>query len=240
MIQSPSEMNRVQAGDILVTDMTDPNWEPVMKRASAIVTNRGGRTCHAAIIARRARYPGARRLAMQTEVLCESMCRRRYRIRLSGKRPRSDHHDMGNLEIPVKTRLNVGNPELAFESAQIPNGGVGLVRLGVRDQQHRNSSEGDPRTGTGARQPARGRSCVVRADTLRRSNSSSKNSSKVLATIAAAFLSAPGDRADVGFRRTRYRKLLSGEIYEPKRKTDAGIPRASRYIAPAFRDRFSR
>ncbi|HAG74357.1 MAG TPA: phosphoenolpyruvate synthase, partial [Thauera sp.] len=137
VVGDASEMNRVQAGDILVTDMTDPNWEPVMKRASAIVTNRGGRTCHAAIIARELGIPAIVGCGNATEVLHEGesvtvSCAEGdtgyvYRGKLDFEIITTD---MGNLpEIPVKIMMNVGNPELAFEFAQIPNGGVGLARL---------------------------------------------------------------------------------------------------------------
>ncbi|HMX12649.1 MAG TPA: phosphoenolpyruvate synthase, partial [Thauera aminoaromatica] len=137
IVGDASEMNRVQAGDILVTDMTDPNWEPVMKRASAIVTNRGGRTCHAAIIARELGIPAIVGCGNATDVLHEGesvtvSCAEGdtgyvYRGKLEFEVITTD---MGNLpEIPVKIMMNVGNPELAFEFAQIPNGGVGLARL---------------------------------------------------------------------------------------------------------------
>jgi pyruvate,water dikinase len=122
---------------VLVTDMTDPNWEPVMKRASAIVTNRGGRTCHAAIIARELGIPAIVGCGNATEVLEEGeevtvSCAEGdtgyvYRGKLDFEIVTTD---MGNLpDIPVKIMMNVGNPELAFDFAQIPNGGVGLARL---------------------------------------------------------------------------------------------------------------
>ncbi|MDX9839751.1 MAG: phosphoenolpyruvate synthase, partial [Azoarcus sp.] len=137
VVKDASEMNRVQAGDILVTDMTDPNWEPVMKRASAIVTNRGGRTCHAAIIARELGIPAIVGCGNATDIVSEGdsvtvSCAEGdtgyvYRGKLEFEVVTTD---MGNLpEIPVKIMMNVGNPELAFEFAQIPNGGVGLARL---------------------------------------------------------------------------------------------------------------
>jgi pyruvate,water dikinase len=136
VVKDASEMDRVQAGDVLVTDMTDPNWEPVMKRASAIVTNRGGRTCHAAIIARELGIPAIVGCGNATEVLDENdevtvSCAEGdtgyvYRGKLDFEIVTTD---MGNLpDIPVKIMMNVGNPELAFEFAQIPNGGVGLAR----------------------------------------------------------------------------------------------------------------
>src|SRR3954452_5575958 len=137
VIADASKMSRVQEGDVLVTDMTDPNWEPVMKVAAAIVTNRGGRTCHAAIIARELGIPAVvgcgdatRRLkdAQQVTVSCaegdtgnvyEGLIPFEVTSRARGEMPR----------IPVKITMNVGNPELAFEFAQLPNAGVGLARL---------------------------------------------------------------------------------------------------------------
>ena len=137
IIESAAEMDRVQAGDVLVTDMTDPNWEPVMKKASAIVTNRGGRTCHAAIIARELGIPAVVGCGDATERLVEG-----DKVTVS-----CAEGDTGNIyegllevaveevrrgalpEIPVKIMMNVGNPQLAFEFQSIPNKGVGLARL---------------------------------------------------------------------------------------------------------------
>ena len=137
IVQSASEMDRVLEGDVLVTDMTDPNWEPVMKRASAIVTNRGGRTCHAAIIARELGIPAVVGCGDATERLMEG-----DKVTVS-----CAEGDTGNIyegllevkteqvvrgalpEIPVKIMMNVGNPQLAFDFQSIPNQGVGLARL---------------------------------------------------------------------------------------------------------------
>ncbi|MDO4938260.1 MAG: phosphoenolpyruvate synthase, partial [Sutterellaceae bacterium] len=137
IVHDASEMDRVQKGDVLVTDMTDPNWEPVMKRASAIVTNRGGRTCHAAIIARELGIPAVVGCGDATDVLEENQ-----EVTVS-----CAEGDTGNIydgiqefvveevqrgalpEIPVKVMMNIGNPQLAFEFCQIPNKGVGLARL---------------------------------------------------------------------------------------------------------------
>jgi hypothetical protein len=128
-------MDRVKAGDVLVTDMTDPNWEPVMKRA-AIVTNRGGRTCHAAIIARELGIPAIVGCGNATEVLSENETspspapKATPATSTRQARLRSRHHRHRQpADIPVKIMMNVGNPELAFEFAQIPNAGVGLARL---------------------------------------------------------------------------------------------------------------
>jgi pyruvate,water dikinase len=136
-VQSIAEMDRVQPGDVLVTDMTDPNWEPVMKRASAIVTNRGGRTCHAAIIARELGIPAVVGCGDATEVLKDGQL-----VTVACSEGDTGHVYDGLLETeisevqrgelpycPIKIMMNVGNPQLAFDFAQMPNSGVGLARL---------------------------------------------------------------------------------------------------------------
>jgi pyruvate,water dikinase len=130
-------MDRVQPGDVLVTDMTDPNWEPVMKRASAIVTNRGGRTCHAAIIARELGIPAVVGCGDATETLQDGAL-----VTVACSEGDTGYIYDGLLETevsevqrgempycPVKIMMNVGNPQLAFDFAQMPNSGVGLARL---------------------------------------------------------------------------------------------------------------
>ena len=247
IVGDASEMNRVQAGDILVTDMTDPNWEPVMKRASAIVTNRGGRTCHAAIIARELGIPAIVGCGNATDVLHEGesvtvSCAEGdtgyvYRGKLEFEVITTD---MGNLpEIPVKIMMNVGNPELAFEFAQIPNGGVGLARLefvinnmigihpkaileigqvpaSLRDEIHRRS-----------RGYATPKQFFI------------EKLVEGVATIAAAFYPKPVIVRMSDFKSNEYRKLLGGEIYEPEEENPMlGFRGASRYIAHSFRDCF--
>ena len=137
IVKDASEMSKVQAGDVLVTDMTDPNWEPVMKRAAAIVTNRGGRTCHAAIIARELGIPavvgsgdGTERLADGADVTvscAEGDTGNVYQGRLSFEVSTESYATMPR--IPVKIVMNVGNPQLAFDFQSLPNAGVGLARL---------------------------------------------------------------------------------------------------------------
>ena len=137
VIHDPSEMERVQPGDVLVADMTDPNWEPVMKRASAIVTNRGGRTCHAAIIARELGVPAVVGCGDATEMLKDGTL-----VTVSCAEGDEGQIYDGLLEtevtevqrgelppIPVKIMMNVGNPQLAFDFQRLPNAGVGLARL---------------------------------------------------------------------------------------------------------------
>ncbi|KON79748.1 phosphoenolpyruvate synthase [Azoarcus sp. PA01] len=247
VVKDASEMSRVQAGDILVTDMTDPNWEPVMKRASAIVTNRGGRTCHAAIIARELGIPAIVGCGNATEVLDEGdsvtvSCAEGdtgyvYRGRLDFEVVTTD---MGNLpEIPVKIMMNVGNPELAFEFAQIPNGGVGLARL---EFVINNMIGIHPKAILDLNQvPA-----SLRAEILRRSRGYATPKQffieklvEGVATIAAAFYPKPVIVRMSDFKSNEYRKLLGGEIYEPEEENPMlGFRGASRYIAHSFRDCF--
>ncbi|WP_374512102.1 phosphoenolpyruvate synthase [Niveibacterium sp.] len=247
IVSDASQMNRVQAGDILVTDMTDPNWEPVMKRASAIVTNRGGRTCHAAIIARELGIPAIVGCGDATEVLTEGesatvSCAEGdtgyvYRGRLEFE---VVTRDTGHLpEIPVKIMMNVGNPELAFEFAQIPNAGVGLARLefvinnmigihpkavldvaqvpaNLRDEIHRR-----------ARGYATPRQFFI------------EKLVEGVATIAAAFWPKPVIVRLSDFKSNEYRKLLGGDIYEPEEENPMlGFRGASRYIANSYRECF--
>src|SRR5204863_5842398 len=137
VVKDASEMGRIKPGDIIVTDMTDPNWEPVMKRAAAIVTNRGGRTCHAAIIARELGIPAVVgcgdatrtiREAQEVTVSCaEGDNGQVYEGLLQFERRQIELDALP--KIPVKITMNVGNPERAFDFANIPNHGVGLARL---------------------------------------------------------------------------------------------------------------
>ena len=247
IVGDATEMNRVQAGDILVTDMTDPNWEPVMKRASAIVTNRGGRTCHAAIIARELGIPAIVGCGNATDVLHEGesvtvSCAEGdtgyvYRGKLEFEVITTD---MGNLpEIPVKIMMNVGNPELAFEFAQIPNGGVGLARL---EFVINNMIGIHPKAILDIGQvPA-----SLRDEITRRSRGYATPKQffieklvEGVATIAAAFYPKPVIVRMSDFKSNEYRKLLGGEIYEPEEENPMlGFRGASRYIAHSFRDCF--
>jgi pyruvate,water dikinase len=247
VVSDASEMNRVQAGDVLVTDMTDPNWEPVMKRASAIVTNRGGRTCHAAIIARELGIPAIVGCGNATDVLNEGesvtvSCAEGdtgyvYRGKLDYEVITTD---MGNLpEIPVKIMMNVGNPELAFEFAQIPNGGVGLARL---EFVINNMIGIHPKAILDLGQvPAN-----LRDEINRRSRGYATPKQffieklvEGVATIAAAFYPKPVIVRMSDFKSNEYRKLLGGEIYEPEEENPMlGFRGASRYIAHSFRDCF--
>ncbi|MDY0011351.1 MAG: phosphoenolpyruvate synthase [Rhodocyclaceae bacterium] len=247
VIHSPTEMNKVQPGDVLVTDMTDPNWEPVMKRASAIVTNRGGRTCHAAIIARELGIPAIVGCGNATEVLegeeavtvscAEGDTGYVYRGKLDFEVITTD---TGNLpDIPVKIMMNVGNPELAFEFAQIPCEGVGLARL---EFVINNMIGIHPKAILELGQlPA-----SLREEILRRSRGYATPKQffieklvEGVATIAAAFYPKPVIVRLSDFKSNEYRKLLGGEIYEPEEENPMlGFRGASRYIAHSFRDCF--
>jgi len=247
IVSDASQMNRVQAGDILVTDMTDPNWEPVMKRASAIVTNRGGRTCHAAIIARELGIPAIVGCGDATEVLTEGesatvSCAEGdtgyvYRGRLEFE---VVTRDTGHLpEIPVKIMMNVGNPELAFEFAQIPNAGVGLARL---EFVINNMIGIHPKAVLDVGQvPA-----SLRDEILRRARGYAtprqffiEKLVEGVATIAAAFWPKPVIVRLSDFKSNEYRKLLGGDIYEPEEENPMlGFRGASRYIANSYRECF--
>jgi pyruvate,water dikinase len=245
VVKDASEMDRVQAGDVLVTDMTDPNWEPVMKRA-AIVTNRGGRTCHAAIIARELGIPAIVGCGNATEVLSEneaSPCPAPKATPATSTRQarlRSRHHRHRQpAEIPVKIMMNVGNPELAFDFAQLPNAGVGLARL---EFIINNMIGIHPKAILEINQvPA-----SLRDEIKRRSRGYASPKQffveklvEGVATIAAAFYPKPVIVRLSDFKSNEYRKLLGGEIYEPEEENPMlGFRGASRYIAHSFRDCF--
>ena len=247
VVKDATEMNRVLAGDILVTDMTDPNWEPVMKRAAAIVTNRGGRTCHAAIIARELGIPAIVGCGNATENLNENdevtiSCAEGdtgyvYRGILDFE---VTQQDMGHLPpLPVKIMMNVGNPELAFDFAQTPNDGVGLARL---EFVINNMIGIHPKAILEIDQvPA-----SLREEIQRRSRGYASPETffveklvEGVATIAAAFYPKPVIVRLSDFKSNEYRKLLGGDIYEPEEENPMlGFRGASRYIAHRFRDCF--
>ncbi|QWT45605.1 phosphoenolpyruvate synthase [Azospira inquinata] len=247
IVMDPSEMDKVKAGDVLVADMTDPNWEPVMKRASAIVTNRGGRTCHAAIIARELGIPAIVGCGDATHTLAEgevvtASCAEGdtghvYRGKLDYE---VVSRDLGVMpEIGTKIMMNVGNPELAFEFSQLPNGGVGLARLefiinNVIGVHPKAILEID-------RLPA-----SKREEILRRARGYAnpveffvEKLVEGVANIAAAFWPKPVIVRLSDFKSNEYRKLLGGDLYEPEEENPMlGFRGASRYIATTFRDCF--
>jgi len=247
VVKDPKEMDQVKPGDVLVADMTDPNWEPVMKRASAIVTNRGGRTCHAAIIARELGIPAIVGCGDATETLTEGevvtvSCTEGdtghvYRGRLDFEVTSRDISAMP--DVPVKVMMNVGNPELAFEFAQLPNAGVGLARvefiinnvIGIHPKAILDVE----------RLPASKREEIKRRARGYASPKAFFEEKLVegVSTIAAAFWPNPVIVRLSDFKSNEYRKLLGGELYEPEEENPMlGFRGASRYIAHTFEDCF--
>jgi len=247
LIASPAEMNRVQPGDILVTDMTDPDWEPVMKRAAAIVTNRGGRTCHAAIVARELGIPAvvgsgdATTVLKDGEVVTVSCAEGDTGFVYAGKLAFSVETLASEMlpEPPVKLMMNVGNPERAFEFAQIPNHGIGLARLefiiarmiGIHplalleyaSQTPDLQAEIDLRI-AGYADPV-----SFYVDKL----------AEGIATLAAAFWPRPVIVRLSDFKSNEYANLLGGERYEPKEENPMlGLRGAARYVSALFRPAF--
>jgi pyruvate,water dikinase len=247
VIESAKEMSRVQAGDILVTDMTDPDWEPVMKKAAAIVTNRGGRTCHAAIIARELGIAAVVGCGDATETLPENET-----VTVSCAEGDTGYVYKGKLDfevtttsmsqmppLPTKIMMNVGNPDLAFNFAQLPNQGVGLARLefvinnmiGVHPRavlEHGKVRES------------------VREEIERRARGYASprdfyidKLAEGISTIGAAFWPKPVIVRMSDFKSNEYKKLIGGDIYEPDEENPMlGFRGASRYAAPEFKDCF--
>ena len=246
VIKNPADMYRVQAGDILVADITDPNWEPVMKRASAIVTNRGGRTCHAAIVARELGVPAVVGCGDATDVLTDGMlvtvsCAEgdegRIYEGLIETEISSEH--IGELpKIPVKIAMNVGNPELAFGLQSIPNAGVGLARLefiinsiSVHPQAvlEYPNVDGDLKTAIESLSRGHASPRAFYIDKL----------AEGVATIAAAFWPKPVIVRMSDFKTNEYRKLMGGSRYEPEEENPMlGFRGAARYISKEFAGAF--
>ena len=247
VVADASQMSRVKKGDVLVTDMTDPNWEPVMKLAAAIVTNRGGRTCHAAIIARELGIPavvgcgdatGKLKDGQPVTVSCaegdtgnvfEGLLPFEVSTRERGEMPR----------IPVKIAMNVGNPQLAFEFAQLPNAGVGLARL---EFIINNEIGIHPRACLEFEQLPKNLQAKVAEKIRGYPDARTFFREKLVqgvATIAAAFWPKPVIVRLSDFKSNEYKKLLGGERYEPDEENPMlGFRGASRYIAPDFRASF--
>ena len=247
IIRDVSEMDRVQVGDVLVADMTDPNWEPVMKRAAAIITNRGGRTCHAAIIARELGVPAVVGCGDATEVLKDGMmvtvsCAEgdegNVYDGLVEMEVSEVHHGM-LPEIPLKIMMNIGNPQLAFNFCQLPNEGVGLARLefiinnniGIHPSAILNYPNIDADLKVAVESVARGHSSpyAFYVDKL----------SEGIATIAAAFYPKPVIVRLSDFKSNEYKKLIGGSRYEPDEENPMlGFRGASRYISADFAKAF--
>ncbi len=247
VIGSAKEMHLVQAGDILVTDMTDPDWEPVMKKASAIVTNRGGRTCHAAIIARELGIPAVVGCGSATETLQDgepvTVCCAEgdtgyvYKGILEYEVTTTSMQQMPS--IPTKIMMNVGNPDLAFSFAQLPNEGVGLARLefvinnmiGIHPKAILESDKVRESVREEIERRARGYA-NPRAFYI-------EKLTEGIATIGAAFWPKPVIVRMSDFKSNEYKKLIGGDIYEPDEENPMlGFRGASRYAAPEFRDCF--
>ncbi|MBN9474614.1 MAG: phosphoenolpyruvate synthase [Bordetella sp. SCN 67-23] len=242
-----ADMDKVQPGDVLVTDMTDPNWEPVMKRASAIVTNRGGRTCHAAIIARELGIPAVVGSGDATDVLKDGAmvtvsCAEGDEGRIYDGLLETEVEEVRRGEMPaidVKIMMNVGNPQLAYDFAQIPNGGVGLARLefiinnniGIHPKAILDYPNVDSDLKKAVESVARGYASprAFFVDKL----------AEGIATIAAAFYPKSVIVRMSDFKSNEYRKLIGGSRYEPEEENPMlGFRGASRYIAEEFAECF--
>ena len=247
VVKDASEMGRIKPGDIIVTDMTDPNWEPVMKRAAAIVTNRGGRTCHAAIIARELGIPAVVGCGDATATLkdgeaCTVSCAEGdtgniYRGILEIEVTSRDHGEMP--KCPVKITMNIGNPHLAFDFQGLPNWGVGLARL---EFVINNMIGVHPRAVLGYPDlPAELKREVEHAARGYRDPRAFfvEKLTEGVATIAAAFWPKPVIVRLSDFKSNEYKKLIGGARYEPDEENPMlGFRGASRYIAKSFRQCF--
>lgn len=248
LVADASEMDKVQAGDVLVTDITDPDWEPVMKRASAIVTNRGGRTCHAAIVARELGIPAVVGCGEATEVLQHGTA-----VTVSCAEGDVGKVYQGLLEVeisdlaldtlpvpPLKISLNVANPELAFEFSRLPNHGIGLARLefiiarmiGIH-----------PRTVLDYPNLSAELKAQVEAKSAGYADPQGFYVDKMaegIATLAAAFFPKPVIVRFSDFKSNEYSSLLGGSPYEPAEENPMiGFRGASRYVAESFKPCFA-
>ena len=248
VVTNIADMDRVQAGDVLVTDMTDPNWEPVMKRAAAIVTNRGGRTCHAAIIARELGIPAVVGCGDATETLKEGAlvtvaCSEGDTGFVYDGLLETEITDVQRGELPycpIKIMMNVGNPQLAFDFCQMPNSGVGLARLefiinnniGVHPKAILDYPNIDSDLKKAVESVARGHASprAFYVDKL----------AEGIATIAAAFWPKPVIVRLSDFKSNEYRKLIGGSRYEPEEENPMlGFRGASRYVSESFGEAFA-
>ncbi len=247
VVLRPQDMDRVKAGDVLVTDMTDPDWEPVMKRASAIITNRGGRTCHAAIIARELGIPAVVGCGDATNVITDGQP-----VTVSCAEGEEGRIYDGILEfevietslenmpqLPFKVMMNVGNPERAFDFQWLPNAGIGLARLefiisrtiGLHPKALLNFSQlpGDLRALISGRSAGYADPVTFYREKL----------TEGVATLAAAFWPKPVIVRLSDFKSNEYANLVGGDRYEPKEENPMlGFRGASRYVASEFRDCF--
>ena len=248
LVSDIAEMDKVQPGDVLVTDMTDPNWEPVMKRASAIVTNRGGRTCHAAIIARELGIPAVVGCGDATSLLKDGTlvtvsCAEGDTGKIYDGLLETEVTEVRRGEMPkisTKIMMNVGNPQLAFDFCQLPNDGVGLARLefiinnniGVHPKAILDYPAVDADLKKAVESVARGHASprAFYVDKV----------AEGVATIAAAFWPKPVIVRLSDFKSNEYRKLIGGSRYEPEEENPMlGFRGAARYISADFGEAFA-
>ena len=248
IVHDIKDMDQVRPGDVLVTDMTDPNWEPVMKRASAIVTNRGGRTCHAAIIARELGIPAVVGCGDATRQLKDGMlvtvsCAEGDTGTIYDGLLETEITEVERGEMPpidIKIMMNVGNPQLAFDFCQIPNQGVGLARLefvinnniGVHPKAILDYPNVDLDLKKAVESVARGHASprAFYVDKV----------AEGIATIGAAFWPKPVIVRLSDFKSNEYRKLIGGSRYEPEEENPMlGFRGAARYISTDFREAFA-
>jgi pyruvate,water dikinase len=247
IVADASEMHRISPGDVLVADMTDPDWEPVMKRASAIVTNRGGRTCHAAIIARELGIPAVVGCGNATTLISDGAP-----VTVSCAEGDEGYVYAGQLDfeeqsiplqdlpaLPVKVMMNVGNPDRAFDFANLPNHGVGLARLefivnrmiGVHPRAILDYAQLRPDLRQVIDEQMAGYPDPVEFFIARLAEG--------ISTIAAAFAPKPVIVRLSDFKSNEYANLIGGQQYEPREENPMlGFRGASRYVAPEFRPCF--
>jgi pyruvate,water dikinase len=247
IINDVSEMHRIQEGDVLISDMTDPDWEPVMKKASAIVTNRGGRTCHAAIIARELGIPAvvgcnnATKSILDGQSVTVSCAEGDEGFIYDGILEFEEQHiEVDSLpEIPVKIMMNVGNPDRAFSFASIPNHGVGLARLefiinrmiGVHPKALLNYEQMDKNTQSLINEQMAGYEGPIEFFVSKLAEG--------ISTIAAAFSPKPVIVRMSDFKSNEYANLIGGKFFEPDEENPMlGFRGASRYVSKEFQDCF--
>lgn len=247
IVTNLNEMSKVQDGDVLVSDMTDPDWEPVMKRASAIITNRGGRTCHAAIIARELGVPAIVGSGNATEVLVDGQevtvsCAEGdtgfiYEGLLDFEVQRNSINTMP--ELAFKVMMNVGNPDRAFDFAHIPNEGIGLARLefiinrmiGVHPKALLNIDSLPQETVQAVQERMAGYNSPVEFYINKLIEG--------ISTLAVAFRNKPVIVRMSDFKSNEYANLIGGKLYEPSEENPMlGFRGASRYVSDSFRDCF--
>ncbi|AXQ16099.1 MULTISPECIES: phosphoenolpyruvate synthase [Shewanella] len=248
VLKSIDEMDKIQPGDVLVTDMTDPDWEPIMKRASAIVTNRGGRTCHAAIIARELGVPAVVGCGDVTDKIQNGQ-----EVTVSCAEGDTGYIYQGKLEfdvissrvdsmpdLPMKIMMNVGNPDRAFDFARLPNEGVGLARLefiinrmiGIHPKALLEFDQQTDELKAEITEMIAGYESPVEYYVARLVEG--------ISSIAAAFHPKKAIVRMSDFKSNEYANLIGGDKYEPEEENPMlGFRGASRYISESFRDCFA-